>query len=136
VEWDAEPCGSKPPLLCVCLLLPRLLLECVCSWVQAHFSRLALPVADYVTDTRSVLDQSIRVLQAMVDVAAHGGWLPTTLHVMHTLQMVLQVNRNGHLLRSCEAVPCCGGGLPYEARGTLQTRLLSCLTRSASPWSR
>ena len=31
--------------------------------LQAHFSRQQLPMADYVTDTKSVLDQTIRVLQ-------------------------------------------------------------------------
>lgn len=33
---------------------------------QAHFARLELPISDYYTDLRSVLDQAIRVLQAMV----------------------------------------------------------------------
>ena len=37
--------------------------------LQAHFSRVGLPISDYITDTKSVLDQSIRILQAMVDVA-------------------------------------------------------------------
>lgn len=58
--------------------------------LQAHFSRIDLPVSDYVTDTKSVLDQSIRVLQAMVDVAANGGWLETALSTMHLLQMIMQ----------------------------------------------
>ena len=31
--------------------------------LQAHFSRLPLPCADYYTDLKSVLDQSIRILQ-------------------------------------------------------------------------
>lgn len=31
--------------------------------LQAHFSRAELPVADYVTDTKSVLDQALRILQ-------------------------------------------------------------------------
>lgn len=57
---------------------------------QAHFSRLNLPCADYVTDTKSVLDQSIRILQAMMDVAAEGGWLATTLRIQQLLQMVIQ----------------------------------------------
>ena len=35
-------------------------------WAQAHWGRLGLPVADYVTDTKSVLDQAVRVLQARV----------------------------------------------------------------------
>eukprot|EP00795_Rhopilema_esculentum_P017649 gene17649-9293_t len=30
---------------------------------QAHFSRIPLPIADYLTDTKSVLDQAIRILQ-------------------------------------------------------------------------
>lgn len=51
---------------------------------------MELPISDYVTDTKSVLDQSIRVLQAMVDVAANGGWLQTALSTMHLLQMIMQ----------------------------------------------
>ena len=31
--------------------------------LQAHFSQLPLPSTDYNTDTKSVLDQAIRVLQ-------------------------------------------------------------------------
>ena len=31
---------------------------------QAHFLRMQLPMSDYVTDTKSVLDQALRVLQA------------------------------------------------------------------------
>jgi activating signal cointegrator complex subunit 3 len=31
--------------------------------LQAHLSSLALPISDYVTDTNSVLDQAIRILQ-------------------------------------------------------------------------
>ena len=30
---------------------------------QAHFSRLLLPSSDYHTDTKSVLDQAVRILQ-------------------------------------------------------------------------
>lgn len=30
---------------------------------QAHFTRLPLPSTDYLTDTNSVLDQAIRILQ-------------------------------------------------------------------------
>eukprot|EP00056_Hartaetosiga_gracilis_P020004 m.17114 g.17114 ORF g.17114 m.17114 type:complete len:2059 (+) comp8097_c0_seq2:2-6178(+) len=58
--------------------------------LQAHFSRLKLPISDYVTDTKSVLDQCIRVLQAMVDVAADNGYLDTVLNVMQLTQMVVQ----------------------------------------------
>jgi len=58
--------------------------------LQAHFARTPLPMSDYVTDTKSVLDQAIRVLNAMVDIAADGGWLFTALGIMHLTQMVTQ----------------------------------------------
>jgi hypothetical protein len=47
-------------------------------------------MSDYLTDTKSVLDQAVRVLQAMVDVCATAGWLETTLQVMTLAQMVSQ----------------------------------------------
>ena len=31
--------------------------------LQAHFERAELPIADYATDTKSVLDQALRILQ-------------------------------------------------------------------------
>ena len=31
--------------------------------LQAHFSHAPLPIADYATDTKSVLDQALRILQ-------------------------------------------------------------------------
>jgi len=58
--------------------------------LQAHFCRSALPMSDYVTDLKSVLDQALRILQAMVDIAADGGWLYTALSAMHLTQMVSQ----------------------------------------------
>lgn len=58
--------------------------------LQAHFMQLDLPISDYVTDTKSVLDQSIRIIQALVDLAANGGWLRTAFNAMHLLQMVMQ----------------------------------------------
>lgn len=33
--------------------------------LQCHFSRLQLPSSDYYTDLKSVLDQSIRILQVI-----------------------------------------------------------------------
>ncbi|XP_072018769.1 LOW QUALITY PROTEIN: activating signal cointegrator 1 complex subunit 3-like [Amphiura filiformis] len=58
--------------------------------LQAHFSRETLPCSDYFTDTKSVLDQSIRILQAMIDVSADQGWLVTALRSMQLVQMALQ----------------------------------------------
>ncbi|XVF11808.1 hypothetical protein REPUB_Repub08aG0059500 [Reevesia pubescens] len=57
---------------------------------QAHFSQLDLPISDYVTDLKSVLDQSIRIIQAMIDICANSGWLTSSIACMHLLQMVMQ----------------------------------------------
>ncbi|KAK7411347.1 hypothetical protein VNO78_02780 [Psophocarpus tetragonolobus] len=57
---------------------------------QAHFSQLELPISDYVTDLKSVLDQSIRVIQAMIDICANSGWLSSSITCMRLLQMVMQ----------------------------------------------
>jgi activating signal cointegrator complex subunit 3 len=49
-----------------------------------------LPITDYFTDTKSVLDQSIRVLQGMIDVSAHKGYLKTTINLIQLMQMIIQ----------------------------------------------
>jgi len=68
--------------------------------LQAHFERMALPISDYLTDLKSVLDQAIRILQAMVDVVANKGFLSATLEVMYTMQCVKQArwHDKSHLL--------------------------------------
>uniref|UniRef100_A0A2C9KC69 Activating signal cointegrator 1 complex subunit 3 n=1 Tax=Biomphalaria glabrata TaxID=6526 RepID=A0A2C9KC69_BIOGL len=58
--------------------------------LQAYFTHVTLPSSDYHTDTKSVLDQAIRVLQAMLDVSADEGWLVTSLNVIMLIQMVVQ----------------------------------------------
>ncbi|KAF9114810.1 hypothetical protein BGX27_009758 [Mortierella sp. AM989] len=58
--------------------------------LQAYFERTQLPVADYITDTVSVLDQSVRVLQAMIDLTAEKGMLQQCLSIMNILQCVKQ----------------------------------------------
>ncbi|XP_069462625.1 activating signal cointegrator 1 complex subunit 3 [Ambystoma mexicanum] len=58
--------------------------------LQAHFCRALLPCPDYGTDTKTVLDQAIRICQAMLDIAAHQGWLITALNIIHLVQMVIQ----------------------------------------------
>ncbi len=59
---------------------------------QAHFARFAadqLPIADYVTDLKSVLDQSIRILQAMVDTSAEDlNALAATIKCIELMQCV------------------------------------------------
>ncbi|CAM8907106.1 unnamed protein product [Rhodiola kirilowii] len=58
--------------------------------LQAHFSQLEMPISDYITDLKSVLDQSIRIIQAMIDICANSGWLTSTLTCMRLLQMIMQ----------------------------------------------
>ncbi len=53
--------------------------------------RLELPITDYVGDTKSALDNSVRILQAITDVAADAGWLGTTLATMRLIQGLMQV---------------------------------------------
>jgi activating signal cointegrator complex subunit 3 len=58
--------------------------------LQAHFSRVKLPIADYITDTKTVLDQAVRVVHGMVDIAASSSTLQTTLKIMSLVQMMTQ----------------------------------------------
>ncbi|KAK1375927.1 DExH-box ATP-dependent RNA helicase DExH14 [Heracleum sosnowskyi] len=68
--------------------------------LPAHFSQLELPISDYITDLKSVLDQSIRIIRAMIDISANNGWLSSTITCMHLMQMVMQglwFNRDSQL---------------------------------------
>lgn len=47
--------------------------------IHARLRGATLPIADYVTDTRSVLENCSRVLAALIDVAADAGALRSTL---------------------------------------------------------
>jgi activating signal cointegrator complex subunit 3 len=58
--------------------------------LQAHFERCPLPITDFITDTKSVLDQSIRIIQGMIDIASHKGFLTTTMNLVHLIQMIIQ----------------------------------------------
>ncbi|CAL8248146.1 unnamed protein product [Lota lota] len=58
--------------------------------LQAHFSHATLPCSDYGTDTKTVLDNAIRISQAMLDVAANEGWLVTALSICNLVQMIVQ----------------------------------------------
>lgn len=56
--------------------------------LQAHFSRIELPIADYVGDQTSVLDQSIRIIQAGIDILAELGHVQSCMQFMTLLQCV------------------------------------------------
>ena len=56
--------------------------------LQAHMSRVDLPISDYVGDQISVLDQSIRIIQAGLDVMTELGRLDAVVMMVRLLQGV------------------------------------------------
>lgn len=77
--------------------------------LQAHFEHAPLPITDYINDTKSVLDQAPRILNAMVDIAADEGMLGAAITTME----VSQVSR-----RDCTAVSICVAGGPAQLSPT------------------
>jgi len=58
--------------------------------LQAHMLGLSMPVSDYVTDLRTVMDNAPRVVQAAVDVAAQCANADAALAAMHLAQCFAQ----------------------------------------------
>jgi activating signal cointegrator complex subunit 3 len=58
--------------------------------LQAHMQRAPLPIVDYVTDTRSVMEQAIRIVTAMIDVASDCGWARPVRACLSLLQGLTQ----------------------------------------------
>ncbi|KAK7403671.1 putative steryl acetyl hydrolase mug81 [Neonectria punicea] len=56
--------------------------------LQAHMSRIELPITDYVGDQTSVLDQAIRIIQASIDVLTELGYLSSCLQMITLLQCI------------------------------------------------
>ena len=56
--------------------------------LQAYMSRIDLPISDYVGDQNSVLDQSIRIIQASIDVLTELGYLSSCTLMMTLLQCI------------------------------------------------
>ncbi|KAG8530050.1 uncharacterized protein KY384_005532 [Bacidia gigantensis] len=56
--------------------------------LQAFFSRIELPISDYVGDQNSVLDQSIRIIQASIDVLTELGFFASCKMMITLLQCV------------------------------------------------
>ena len=57
--------------------------------LQSHFSRKNLP-ADLMLDQKKLLEESLRLLQAMVDVLSTQSWLNPALAAMELSQMITQ----------------------------------------------
>lgn len=58
--------------------------------LQAYMTRIELPIADYAQDTVSVLDQSLRILQAYIDATSEMRFLSTTLNFIKVMQCIKQ----------------------------------------------
>lgn len=58
--------------------------------LQAYMRRFDLPIADYVQDTVSVLDQALRILQAYIDIAAELGYLKCVFCLIGLMQCIKQ----------------------------------------------
>jgi len=55
--------------------------------LQAHFEHARLPITDYINDTKSVLDQAPRIMNALVDIAADEGLLDAAITAMELSQV-------------------------------------------------
>ena len=58
--------------------------------LQNHFSRLPLYSTDLMKDTNVILQSTIKLIQALVDVISSFGWLKTVLSAMELSQMIVQ----------------------------------------------
>lgn len=58
--------------------------------LQAHFSRIPMPISDYITDLKSVLDNTVRLLLFMIEVSSSKGLLDTTINIIIMGQMICQ----------------------------------------------
>ena len=56
--------------------------------LQAYMSRIDLPISDYVGDQNSVLDQSIRIIQASIDALTELGFLSSCIMMITLLQCI------------------------------------------------
>ena len=50
-----------------------------------------MPITDYINDTKTVLDQAPRVLNALLDIGVEMGLLDVVLALTVTAKMVIQV---------------------------------------------
>lgn len=78
LPWDSKGSDFSSPHVKSLLLL------------QARLSRAPVPITDYVNDTKSLLDQSLRVINSLIDVAADLGKLHAALSAMYLSQCLVQ----------------------------------------------
>ena len=62
--------------------------------LQAHFFCIPLPISDYINDTKTVLDNVPRVLNALMDIAIEDRKLCLVKTLLTLSQLVIQVRAN------------------------------------------
>ena len=78
LPWSVPPSDYGSPHAKAFLLL------------QARMCRAPLPITDYITDSKGVLDNTMRVANALVDVAGSAGHASTATAAMRLVQCVVQ----------------------------------------------
>ncbi|KAI9730047.1 MAG: hypothetical protein M1818_008316 [Claussenomyces sp. TS43310] len=87
--------------------------------LQTHFSRVDLPITDYVGDQNSVLDQAIRIIQASIDTLTELNYLSSTLQMMTLLQCIKSARwPTDHPL---SILPCISPSSPLETKSLPST---------------
>ena len=113
--------------------------------LQAYMSRIDLPISDYVGDQNSILDQSIRIIQASIDLLTELGYLSSCTLMMTLLQCIksarwpddgplsilpgVDVEKERQRVKIGESQPHSTSELPALSRSTL-TSLLNTLSVS------
>lgn len=57
---------------------------------QAYLSDLQLPIRDYVTDTKLVIDSAFRIINAMIDISAENKIFSNCMNLIQIMQMFVQ----------------------------------------------
>jgi len=58
--------------------------------IETHLMNFEFPNQEYLVDFKSAMDQALRVIQGMIDIAANNSWLSCTLKIIHIMQMLIQ----------------------------------------------
>ena len=58
--------------------------------LQCHMHRGTLPSSDYLLDTKTVMDNTARVIQSMIDISAEMGLLCVVVRMVRLLQAITQ----------------------------------------------
>jgi len=57
---------------------------------QMYFGRLPPPIRDYVTDAKLAIDGAMRIVMALIDIAADKGYLKVVFNLCYIMQMIVQ----------------------------------------------